>query len=407
MFPELGFSEFRTASKIVEILASLRYEVLYGKDAIDSKSRWAVPSDQELEKAYNLAINNGANPNVIKEMKDGDTAVIGILEGKSDGPTVAFRFDMDALPIQECKEYDHVPTKLGFQSKTNGMMHACGHDGHTAIGLALASQLSDRNFAGTVKLIFQPAEEGGRGANAIVQKGLLDDVDDLFCLHVGMGFPFGTIHGGFADFLGTVLMEAKFHGVPSHAGARPEQGHNALLGAATALLNIHSISRFSSGTTRINVGLLEGGTAVNIVPSFARMLIDARSNKAEIIKELKSRIETIISSSAAMHGLTYELEIIGEGGTAVPDPELVSLVLEEARTVEGFNCFLDKAGGSVGGEDATFMIRRVQEHGGKGTYMLIGSTLPAPHHHHRFDFDEEILPMSVQLLTKVAKRMLV
>lgn len=406
-YPELGFTEFRTASKVVEVLDSLGYEVLFGQDAIDVESRRGVPSDSELDEAFLRAIKHGANKQIVEKMRGGNTAVVGVLKGKSPGPTVAFRFDMDALPIKESDAEDHIPTLKEFPSRFEGNMHACAHDGHTAMGLVVADRLADREFAGTLKLIFQPAEEGGRGGYAMAQKGVVDDVDFLFCSHLGLDLPLGEVHGGNSKFLASSKMKANFYGVPSHAGGSPEKGKNALLGAATALLNIHALPRFSGGTTRVNVGILEGGSAANIIPHEASMVVDIRSNQADIKDELVERVKTIVTHSALMHGLTSDAEMIGEATTIRPDPEMVSVVLEEAKKTEGFHTFKEDCDISLGSEDASFLIKRVQELGGKGTYMNIGSPLPAPHHHHKFDIDETVLPMAVNLLERIGRRMLV
>ncbi|MFM1653362.1 amidohydrolase [Brevibacillus sp. B_LB10_24] len=406
MHPEVGFTEFRTASKVVEILTSLGYEVIYGKDAMDGPSRRGLPTEEVLEAAYARALRDGANPAIVEQMRGGYTAVIGILKGKAAGPTVAFRFDMDALPVPESADADHFPQSAGFRSVYEGNMHACAHDGHTSIGLGLAEQLADGDFAGTVKLIFQPAEEGVRGAYSIVQKGMLDDVDYIFCHHLGTNLPLGEIHGASSGFLATTKLAVHFHGVSSHAGATPEKGRNALLGAATALLNIHAVPRFSSGSTRVNVGVLEGGTAANIIPSYAKMIVETRSVTEEVNRDLEQRVRNIIAHSAAMHELEHEIEVIGAAIPIDNDKELAELAIEEAKQVEGFTTFQIDAANSMGSEDASFLIRRVQERGGKGTYMAIGTDIPAPHHHPKFDIQEEILPRAVQLLHRIARRML-
>ncbi|GAA4866536.1 M20 family metallo-hydrolase [Paenibacillus vulneris] len=404
--PEVGFTEFRTASKVVEMLTAWGYEVIYGQDALDGPSRRGLPSDNLLEEAYERALRDGANPDIAARMRGGYTAVIGIKKGRAPGPTVAFRFDMDALPIRESDEESHFPQANGFRSKYEGNMHACAHDGHTTIGLGLAEKLADGDFSGTVKLIFQPAEEGVRGAYSIVQKGHLDDVNYLFCHHLGTDVPTGEMHGGSYGFLASTKLAAHFYGTASHAGATPEQGRNALLGAATATLNIHALPRFSTGSTRINVGVLQSGTAANIVPEYAKMIIETRSISEETNSELERRVRNIIASSAAMHELTYKIEVIGAAIPIVCDEELVTLAMEEARQVEGFTSIKTGEPSSAGSEDASFMIRRVQELGGKGTYMIIGSNLPAPHHHPKFDIEEEVLPWGIELLNRIARRVL-
>ncbi|MED1794765.1 amidohydrolase [Brevibacillus nitrificans] len=406
MHPEVGFTEFRTATKVVEILTSLGYEVIYGQDALDGPSRRGLPAQAVLEEAYERALRDGANPAIAEKMRGGYTAVIGVKKGKADGPTVAFRFDMDALPVLESKDADHFPQANGFRSQYEGNMHACAHDGHTTIGLGLAEKLADGNFSGTVKLIFQPAEEGVRGAYSIVQKGIVDDVDYIFCHHLGVNVPLGEVHGGSHGLLATTKMLAHFHGVSSHAGASPEHGKNALLGAATALLNIHAITRFSSAATRVNVGVLEGGTAANIIPAYAKMIVETRSESEDVNAEVEKRVRNIIASAAAMHELDHEIEVIGGAIPINYDDEMADLALEEARQVEGFHSFKKGEHNAMGSEDASFLIKRVQDRGGKGTYMSIGTDIPAPHHHPKFDIQEEILPRAVELLTRIAKRLL-
>ncbi|WP_042354652.1 amidohydrolase [Bacillus rubiinfantis] len=404
-YPEVGFTEFRTAAKVVEILTSLGYEVLYGKEAMDSDSRRGVPPEQQLQKAYDRALELGADATILEKMKGGHTAVVGILTGKEPGPTVAFRFDMDALPIKESDSADHFPVTEGFVSLHDGQMHACGHDAHTATGLVLAERLADGDFAGTVKLIFQPAEEGVRGAYSIVQKGMLDDVDYFFGMHYGTGVPSGEVCTGSSGFLATTKMEARFYGVSSHAGSEPEKGRNALLGATTALLNIHALPRFSSSVTRINVGILEGGTGANIIPDKARMVIETRALTESVNNELEERVRTIITHSAAMHGLSYEIEV---KGAAIPincDEELMSAAAEEAKKVNTF-AKIEGYANSTGSEDASYMLKRVQEKGGKATYMIVGSDIPAPHHNPKFDIDEKVLPNAVDFLNAIAKRFL-
>ncbi len=404
--PELGFTEFRTASKVVEMLQSLGYEVIYGEDAIDGPSRRGLPSEAVLEAAYERALAHGANPDIVKAMKGGYTGVVGILRGQQPGPTLAFRFDMDALPITESTDQEHMPQAGGFISQFVGNMHACAHDGHTTIGLGVAEALTKLDFHGTIKLIFQPAEEGVRGAYAMVEKGMLDDVDYLYCAHLGCDVPTGQVHGGTRGYLATTKLAVHFHGVASHAGADPEKGRNALLGAATALLNIHALPRFSSGDTRINVGLLEGGTAANIIAEHARMIVETRSESEETNAELEQRVRRIVEHSAGMHELTYEIEVTGAAIPITCDVEMVELANASAREVEGVHTVPDEYAYSTGSEDASYMIRRVQERGGKATYMIIGASNPAPHHHPRFDIEEDSLRIGVEVFSGIAKRML-
>jgi aminobenzoyl-glutamate utilization protein A len=401
--PELGFAEFWTASKVVEMLQALNYEVLYGEDALDKDARMGVPSKEELDAAYQRAIDNGANPEVLKKMEGGLTAVIGVLKGKEPGPTISFRFDMDALPICESTDEGHFPVTNNFRSTFEGNMHACGHDGHTAIGLAFAREMKDGNFAGTLKLVFQPAEEEVKGAYSIVQKGIVDDVDKLYCFHLGTGLSLGEISGGSRGWLATTKLQVHFYGVPAHAGACPEKGKNALLGAATALLNMHALPRHSTEKTRINVGQLEGGTAVNVIPQYAKMLAETRSTSSVVNQELEEQVKKVVEHSAGMHGLRHKIEAMGFATSLDCDEELVNVVKEEAGHIKEFHKILGcaEAGGS---EDASLLMNRVQERGGKATYMLIGTHVSAVAHNQGFDIDERVLAPAVRLLVRIAKR---
>ncbi|MDQ0171215.1 amidohydrolase [Paenibacillus tundrae] len=402
--PELGFTEFRTATKVVQMLSEMGYQVIYGRDAIDDDSRRGLPKLEVLEDAYQRALREGADPDIVQQMRGGFTAVVAELQGDEDGPTTAFRFDMDALPIRESELDRHLPQKGQFRSAHEGIMHACAHDGHTSIGLALAERLSDRKFAGKLRLLFQPAEEGVRGAYAMVKKGMLEGVDRLFCMHLGTDVPSGHIKGSSAGFLATTKLEARFTGVSSHAGASPEEGRNALLGASTALLNIHALPRFSSADTRVNVGILEGGTGANIIAEQARMVIETRSTSEETNLELERRVRQIIEHSAAMHELSASVETIGGAIPIRCDLELAELAVREAKGIPGFTHAETVANGSaLGSEDASYMIRRVQEQGGKATYMIVGSDLPASHHHPEFDIDEAVLSPAVSLLERLAR----
>ena len=170
-FAEPGWLEMRTSSIIARRLTDLGYEVLTGEQVCDRDSRMGVPSQKVLDDSYERAVAQGADPEFVKATKDGMTGVIGILRC-GEGPVVAMRFDIDALGVIESQEPDHVPYAMGFASVNPGAMHACGHDGHACVGLGVAKtqmEIKDQ-LHGTIKLIFQPAEEGVRGAKSIVEK---------------------------------------------------------------------------------------------------------------------------------------------------------------------------------------------------------------------------------------------
>ena len=162
MHPELGWTEFRTASLIARHLSDLGFELRLGREAVASDARVGVPPAIEIERAYALARRQGAAAEYLEAFEGGHTAVICTMHGSAPGPTTAIRVDVDALPIEEDATLLHTPTREGFASIRAGCMHACGHDAHAAIGIGLARVLSELRvgLAGTVKLLFQPAEEG-------------------------------------------------------------------------------------------------------------------------------------------------------------------------------------------------------------------------------------------------------
>ncbi|EOA4705004.1 p-aminobenzoyl-glutamate hydrolase subunit AbgA, partial [Escherichia coli] len=190
----------------------------------------------------------------------------------------AFRVDMDALDLSEEQDVSHRPYRDGFASCNAGMMHACGHDGHTAIGLGLAHTLKqfESGLHGVIKLIFQPAEEGTRGARAMVDAGVVDDVDYFTAVHIGTGVPAGTVVCGSDNFMATTKFDAHFTGTAAHAGAKPEDGHNALLAAAQATLALHAIAPHSEGASRVNVGVMQAGSGRNVVPASALLKVETR-----------------------------------------------------------------------------------------------------------------------------------
>lgn len=236
-FAESGWVEFRTAAKVSEILDSLGYELAMGRDVVDAESRMGLPDDATLAQEFARARAQGAPEKWLAPFEGGFTGIVATLNTGRPGPTLAFRVDMDALDLSEAHDDSHRPYRDGFASCNPGMMHACAHDGHTTIGLGLAQVLKqhEAQLNGTIKLIFQPAEEGTRGARAMVAAGALDDVDYFTAIHIGTGVPEGTVICGSDNFMATTKFDVRFTGVAAHAGGKPEEGRNALLAAARPL----------------------------------------------------------------------------------------------------------------------------------------------------------------------------
>jgi aminobenzoyl-glutamate utilization protein A len=282
-YAEVKWTEFRTSSKVAQRLQELGMEVKMGLDIAEKGFQFSYPSQEDIEKEIQRAISQGAKKELVEQMH-GITGVVGIIDTKKEGPTIAFRFDMDALPNFESDEGKHFPKVNGFRSVNEGYCHACGHDGHTAIGLGVAEVLMSikDTLTGKIKLIFQPAEEGGGGARGIVEKGLLDDVDYFFAGHVGLtkldGLPLKSkgIICGVKDFLDIRRYNITYIGKAAHPCGDPHVGKNALLAASAASLNIHAIAPHSQGMMRVNVGVLKAGVSRNTIAPNAYLEVEVR-----------------------------------------------------------------------------------------------------------------------------------
>jgi len=229
-FPELGLMEFRTASAIASRLQALGMDVRAGRDVMEARSRVGVPSDEAIDAAFARARQEGAAEHWLTKFDGGFTGVVGTLRGTKPGPVVALRCDIDALPIVESNDADHVPAREGFVSSHRGIMHACGHDVHAAIGLGVAEALAKQrdDISGTVKFLFQPAEEGGRGAIPMRDAGVVDDVDYLIAIHAGMDSESGVLYPITTGWLASAKMDVTFTGQSAHAGGRPEAAPAAI-----------------------------------------------------------------------------------------------------------------------------------------------------------------------------------
>lgn len=401
-FPELGFLEMRTASIVADKLENLGFDILLGKDVMDADSCMGKPSMEETRSHIEWAKANGAIEKYLPYFEEGYTGVVGILDTNTPGPTAAFRVDMDALPIYESENSEHLPGQHQFRSSNNNM-HACGHDAHTTIGLGLATMLSrnKENMRGRIKLIFQPAEEGARGAKSMTEAGVVDDVDYFIASHIGLGVPFNHFVASNNGFLASSKLDVKFKGVAAHAGGHPEEGKNAMLAAAAAVLNLHSIPRHADGATRINVGELHSGSGRNVIPDTAELKVELRGATTELNEYMKNYAEEIIKGAALMHQTDYEIELVGEAIGSKGSPELAKILHQSAESTGLTGQLEDNS--SAGSEDATYFIDAVQRQGGYATYCVFGTDLAAGHHNEKFDIHEDSLLPAVQTLYESAR----
>ncbi|MBQ2403959.1 MAG: amidohydrolase, partial [Lachnospiraceae bacterium] len=320
-YAESGWFEMRTSSIIARKLTEMGVdEVLVGEQVCKRESRMGVPEEAALEKSYQRAVEQGGDPEFLPYTKGGMTGVIGIIKC-GEGPTVAMRFDIDALGVIEDQDDGHRPAAEGFASVNYGMMHACGHDGHATMGLYTTLALNEikDELCGTIKMIFQPAEEGVKGAQSVAESGILDDVDMFFSSHLGMGYKTGELIGLTKDFLSTTKIDATFHGVASHAGMTPQEGRSAILAASAACLAMHTACQDSRGASRINVGTIHGGTGRNVVPDKAVIQIETRGKTTDIERNVYNRAMESIEGAAKMFGCTVETAIMGSAASADSD----------------------------------------------------------------------------------------
>ena len=403
--PEQGFLEMRTASIVAAELARLGYRLRIGRDVMDESAVMGKPDPQTTAAHAQWARANGAHPDYIDALEDGYTAIVADWTDGNPGPTTVFRVDMDALPIHESEDPAHHPAQHGYASRRPGNMHACGHDGHTAIGLGLATLIAAQRgqWRGTLRLIFQPAEEGVRGAKSIVAKGIVDDADHFIAIHLGTGVPDKHFVAASHGFLATSKLDVQFHGTAAHAGAAPQDGRNALLAAATATLNLHAIARHSDGASRINVGELHAGSGRNIIANHALLKIETRGATADINHYIRTQAQNIITGAAHMYGVSHDTTLVGEAIHAEPSAELAARLAALARHSPHFTTVSERIDSTLGSEDASYFMQRVQERGGQATYCIIGTTLAAGHHHERFDIEETSLAAGVDILYRAAQ----
>jgi amidohydrolase len=368
MHPELGFREVRTGGIVAKELEALGIEVTKGV---------------------------------------GKTGVVGYLEGAKPGPTVLLRFDMDALPITE-------DTGTEYSSTNPGVMHACGHDGHTAIGLTVAKMLHAHReeLAGNIKFCFQPSEEGTNGeeiggALMMMRDGVLESpkVDRTLSLHVWNDRPLGWIHVAKGPVMaGAELFIVKLTGKGGH-GAAPETTVDPVVAAAqivTALQTIVSRNIAPLKPAVVSVTSIHSGTAFNIIPQTAELSGTIRTFEPEVRKLVHQRFEQIVRGIAASMNCEVEITIKQVTAPVINNEAVAESVLNSAQTLFPETDIDTTSYLTMGAEDMGYMLEKAD-----GCYFFIGSAndeknLNYNHHHPKFDFDEQAMITGAALMATAA-----
>ncbi|MDI7863140.1 M20 family metallopeptidase [Rhizobiaceae bacterium n13] len=359
--PEIGLSEFKTSDFIAEQLTRMGYEVTRG-----------------LAK----------------------TGIVATLRNGSSGRSIGIRADIDALPIVE-------ETGLEYASSTPGMMHACGHDGHTTMLLGAARMLAERrNFDGVIHLIFQPAEENFGGARIMIEEGLFErfPCDAVFALHNEPGLPFGQ----FALREGPIMAavdEAKItiNGLGGH-GAEPQETADPIVCGASivmALQTIVSRNIHPLDPTVVTVGAFHGGSASNIIPERAELTVGIRSFDPKVRDELERRITLIAEAQAASFGMTATVNYERSYDATINHKAETDFVRDLAKRFAGEENVIDLARPFMGSEDFAFMLQERP-----GTYFFLGtkrSDSDPSLHHPKYDFNDDILPIGASFWVELAE----
>lgn len=401
-YPENGWREFRTSARVAEILTDMGYTVAMGPDVIEPESVGTPErlSEAQTQAEMDRAIQQGAKPEFVERTK-GWPGVMAVLDTGRDGPVSAMRFEIDCLPYDEPQKAGYRPCDEGYISCNPQSVHACGHDGHTAIGLGIAAELLKRKdqLCGKIKLFFQPAEETFYGAQSIVDKGHLDDVMNFIAVHIALSaenrpLPSNTIACGCRDFLSDRQLDVYLEGKAAHPCGASQEGKNALLAACSAALNIHSIAPHEEGLCRVNVGEIHAGVCANTIAPEAMMRIEYRGQKPSISEYVGKRIFDILEGTAKAYDLKYHYVDYGEVPAGASDYAMMEIIERAAKKVSWFKTVYFE--GNVGGtDDAAVMITKVQQNGGIGTYVGIGADTTGPVHSPEFDFDEDCLQAAV------------
>ncbi|MEX3927938.1 M20 aminoacylase family protein [Paraburkholderia sp. BR10936] len=362
--PELGFEEFVTSDLVAQRLTEWGYEVHRGL---------------------------------------GGTGVVGTLKVGEGAQRLGLRADMDALPI-------HENTGLDYASRIPGKMHACGHDGHTAMLLAAAKHLAQsRNFSGTLHLIFQPAEEGLGGAKRMLDEGLFErfPCDAVFAMHNMPGFPTGKLGfraGPFMASSDTVIIDIDGRG--GH-GAVPHKAIDPVVVCANVVLALQTIVSRNVpplDMAIVTVGAIHSGDAPNVIPQTAQMRLSVRALRPEVRDLLQERVTSLVHAQASAYGATARIDYQRRYPVLVNDAAMTAFAQDVARGWLGEDGLIHDMAPLTGSEDFSFLLERCA-----GSYLIIGNgdgEGGCMVHNPGYDFNDDCLATGAAYWVQLAERFL-
>ena len=369
----------------------LRSEIETIRDIIISTRR-DIHKHPELafdeHRTAKLVTNQLASMNIDIQTGIGKTGVVGRLKGNGNGKTIALRADMDALPIQET-------SNISYKSINDGIMHACGHDGHTAMLLGVAKVLSQKvdEINGCVKFLFQPAEEGAGGAKYMIEDGALDGVDEVYGVHLWNYQKYGTVGVKSGPIMAAAdIFEITIKGQGGH-GAAPQGTKDVVVIAAHLIQTLQTIVSRNTNpieSTVVTVGQINGGYNFNIIADTVVLKGTTRAYTENNRQLIKKRMEEIVAGIETTFRVIIDFNYIDGYPPTINDPDASAKLLNAAKKIVGGGAGQPYL--SMGGEDFSYFLQKVP-----GCYFLVGSApkdhelLSVPHHCSNFDIDERAL----------------